>query len=103
MQLYRDCGRWATRRKVVVKNFDFEHGRHSGGRVVCFGGFLDQRASALITSPPARVPRAFQVVRFTLDLTNRTEPSSNSRLTPPGWNELGPMKESTLPKPALIA
>ena len=54
-------------------------------------------ASPLMTSPPARVPSAFQVSRETPDLTNRTEPSISSRFTPPGWNELGPMNESTLP------
>src|ERR1700720_1262800 len=37
-----------------------------------------------MTSPPARVPRARQVTRATLFLTNRTEPSPIRTVAPPG-------------------
>ncbi len=36
-------------------------------------------------SPLPRVPRAHQVVRLTVFLMNRTEPSMNETLQPPGW------------------
>ena len=57
----------------------------------------DQNASALTTSPPARVPRAFQIERLILLLMNRTEPSMSRTFTPPGWNELAAMNESMTP------
>ena len=38
-----------------------------------------------MTSPPARVPRANQVVRLIEFLMNLTEPSQNVAFTPPGW------------------
>src|SRR5689334_11223231 len=38
-----------------------------------------------MTSPPFRVPIARQVVRSTVSLTNRTEPSQRATFTPPGW------------------
>ena len=37
-----------------------------------------------ITSPPARVPRAHQVLTLMVDLMALTEPSQNRTLTPPG-------------------
>ena len=46
---------------------------------------VDQKASAEITSPPALVPRAHQVGRLTVDLTNWTWPSPKQTFTPPGW------------------
>jgi hypothetical protein len=57
----------------------------------------DQKASALKTSPPARVPSAFQIERLMLLLMNRTEPSMSRTFTPPGWNELAAMNESMTP------
>ena len=39
---------------------------------------------SLITSPPLRVPSAFQVARPMEALTNRTDPSRISTLAPPG-------------------
>ena len=68
----------------------------AGGRGQSVGVGADDLA-------PARVPRAFQVSRATPSLMNLTEPSISRRFAPPGWNELGPMNESTLPKPALVA
>src|SRR5262249_6254555 len=45
-----------------------------------------QYESALTTSLAARVPRAFQVVRLTVLLTKRTDPSAKLTLTPlPAW------------------
>src|SRR3954465_9610806 len=44
-----------------------------------------QYASAEITSPWARDPRAQSVCWLTLSLRNRTEPSHIRTLTPPGW------------------
>ena len=46
---------------------------------------LLQNESALITSPPARVPMAHQTERATESLMNFTEPSAKPTLTPPGW------------------
>ena len=57
----------------------------------------DQNASALTTSPPARVPSQFQIERLILLLMNRTEPSMSRTFTPPGWNELAAMNESMTP------
>ena len=57
----------------------------------------DQKASALTTSPPARVPSAFQIERLMLLLMNRAEPSMSRTFTPPGWNELAAMNESMTP------
>src|SRR5262249_34430240 len=48
-------------------------------------GFEGQYASALTTSPLARVPIAHQVGRLMVSLTNRTLPSVNRTFTPPGW------------------
>ena len=82
------------------------HARSTPGpphRPVGEGRELNQYESALITSPPARVPRAFHVLKLTFDLMNRTDPSMRSTLAPPGWNEPAPMNESTLPNPALTA
>ena len=45
---------------------------------------VDQYESALITSPPPRVPSATKLERLTVLLMNRTEPSARQRLTPPG-------------------
>ena len=41
-----------------------------------------------MTSPPAFVARAHQVVWLTASLMKRTEPSRKPTLTPPGWFEL---------------
>ena len=38
-----------------------------------------------MTSPPALVPKAHQVCMPMLLLTNRTLPSANPTLQPPGW------------------
>ena len=46
--------------------------------------FGRQYASELMTSPPARVPRAHQLITLTESLTNRTEPSEKRIFTPPG-------------------
>src|SRR4051794_17880803 len=45
----------------------------------------DQYWSALMTSPPARLPKAHQVAWPIVSLTNFTEPSPMATLTPPGW------------------
>ena len=50
-----------------------------------------QYASALMTSPPARVPRLHQMFRAIESLMNRAEPSPISTFTPPGWALLAPM------------
>ena len=50
-----------------------------------------------MTSPPARVPSAFQIERLMLLLMNRAEPSMSRTFTPPGWNELAAMNESMTP------
>ena len=42
-----------------------------------------------MTSPPARVPSAHQVVRLIVFLMNLTEPSPRPRFTPPGWLLVG--------------
>ena len=49
-----------------------------------------QNASALMTSPLARVIRAFQTSRLIVFLMNRTEPSANAALKPPGCGEPAP-------------
>src|SRR3954447_7172387 len=49
-----------------------------------------QKLSALMTSPPALVLRAHQVLALTLSFPNRTEPSSSPVFTPPEWYELAP-------------
>jgi hypothetical protein len=41
-----------------------------------------------MTSPWAREPRAQIVVKFVLFLRNRTDPSRNKALAPPGWRLL---------------
>ena len=64
---------------------------------------VSHKESALITSPPLRVPSAFHVARPMEALTNRTDPSRISTLAPPGCDELEPMNESTLPNAALTA
>lgn len=43
-----------------------------------------QYESALMTSPPAIVPSALQVIGLIVFLMNRTEPSQNEVFTPPG-------------------
>ena len=43
-----------------------------------------QKLSALMISPPFRVPIARQVCRLTESLTNLTDPSPKQTLTPPG-------------------
>lgn len=43
-----------------------------------------QNWSAETTSPPARVDRKLKIFGFTVSLMNRTEPSQNRKLHPPG-------------------
>ena len=43
-----------------------------------------QNSSWLITSPPSRVMSFFMTFGSTLSLMNRTEPSANEKLVPPG-------------------
>jgi hypothetical protein len=45
---------------------------------------FDQYASALTTSPPARVPRAWYVGCAIVCLINRTDPSTIAKFAPPG-------------------
>src|SRR5690606_26995130 len=46
-----------------------------------------QSASAAMTSPPAGVSRARSTSELIMSLRNRTEPSKNIALKPPGWGE----------------
>ena len=46
---------------------------------------MNQYSSALTTSPRALVPKNGRVCRLMLSLMNRTEPSANAKLAPPGW------------------
>src|SRR5262249_2560615 len=58
--------------------------------------------SALITSPPPRVPSDHQVFGLTLSLMNRTLPSARSVLTPPGWKLPALLKGAMVVDPVLL-
>ena len=52
-----------------------------------------QKASAVMTSPPARVIKALKTITLIEFLMNRTEPSANPQLNPPGCGEPAPKSE----------
>jgi CheY-like chemotaxis protein len=57
-----------------------------------------QNASARMTSPPARVIRARNMLRLIVLLKKRTEPSAIDALKPPGWDEPAPLVVGTIPR-----
>src|SRR5262249_49074977 len=72
-----------------VRVGDLSRARHPGdscaGYPACRGG---QYASAEMTSPWARDPRAQMTCMFVVSLRNLTEPSQSTALAPAGWKLL---------------
>src|SRR5262245_3395440 len=72
-------------RLILPETRDERAGRSPRGRPRRAPAPIDQYESALRTSPPAMVPRPYQVTGLTVFLQKWTLPSANRALTPPGW------------------
>ena len=77
-----------SRYALMTDSFD-RHLRPGGemNKCECPDGWLEfvRTILAPITSPPSRVRSLPKVPRSTVSLKNRTEPSTNGKMVPPGW------------------